>query len=389
MASFISLPRELRDDILHHILLAESPVPSGDDVNTDRTPIYDVESKSWSKQNVLYEPRTVQPMATALMLVNRQLQAETQDALGRIPGQGMVCKVDLMLLKERGLWVTFVHVPRRCKIWDQVNVKIRPVDVTPRSQAAPTWRCTWEPDYDSPPTVVWPFYYALERFLKAGPTGVSAMEDEDSVEEYRDENMRAREDSCDDATCDEGSPGNCGSDDESSDEYGFEGYGFEDDNTSVDRHIFVKCLVLDFVSPAEGETPWRYIPELSPRALTRISTGARLLPHREPANSRRMYIRPTRLAEFFAKYLRVIVDNHLEDMMSYGSVVLKRVGFISIRVDGEPYDEIDLGVLVGGLSWWGIPYHSSYEKQAAFKEWHEGVLASRRVAGLGIGEGDQ
>ncbi|KAK6828351.1 hypothetical protein PG987_011692 [Apiospora arundinis] len=318
-------------------------------------------------------------MATALMLVNRQLQAETQDALGRIPGQGMVCKVDLMLLKERGLWVTFVHVPRRCKIWDQVNVKIRPVDVTPRSQTAPTWRCTWEPGDASSPTVVWPFYYALERFLKAGPTGDSAMEDEDSVEEDRDENVSARKDSCDDATCDE----------RSSDEYGFEGYGFEDDNTSVDRHIFVKCLVLDFVSPAEGETPWRYIPELSPRGLTRISTGARLLPHHESANFRRMYIRPTRLAEFFAKYLRVIVDNHLEDMMSYGSVVLKRVGFISIRVDGEPYDEIDLGVLVGGLSWWGIPCHSSYEKQAAFKEWHKGVLASRRAAGLGIGEGDQ
>ncbi|KAK7985787.1 hypothetical protein PG988_003409 [Apiospora saccharicola] len=126
MTSFIDLPREIRDDILHRTLLSERSAPAKGEDGVDRTPITDIKVKcSLFKDRVLYEKQTTQPTATTLMLANRQLRKETQDALKRLPDQGMRCKVDIMFLEERELWVTFTHVPLCSTTLDQVDVTIR------------------------------------------------------------------------------------------------------------------------------------------------------------------------------------------------------------------------------------------------------------------------
>ncbi|KAK8062002.1 hypothetical protein PG994_008368 [Apiospora phragmitis] len=102
MASFTSLPREIRDDILHCVLLSARPTPTKREDGPDRTPITDIKARCRLLQDrVLYEPRTLQPTATALMLANRQLYAETQHALKQLPDHGRRCKVDVMFLEER------------------------------------------------------------------------------------------------------------------------------------------------------------------------------------------------------------------------------------------------------------------------------------------------
>ena len=127
MASFLDLPREIRDDILHRaLLLSENPIPTERDKETNRIPIIDINVCCWKlKDRVLYELRISQPTATALMLANRQLRKETQDALKRLPDQGRRCKVDIMFLEERELWVTFTHAALCCTTLDQVDVTIR------------------------------------------------------------------------------------------------------------------------------------------------------------------------------------------------------------------------------------------------------------------------
>ncbi|KAK8123155.1 hypothetical protein PG984_011825 [Apiospora sp. TS-2023a] len=126
MTSFIDLPREIRDDILHRTLLSERSAPAKRKDGVGRTPITDIKARCWMlKDRVLYEKQTTQPTATALMLVNRQLYNETQDALNRLPDQGRRCKVDVMFLEERELWVTFTHIPLCSTRWDQVDVTIR------------------------------------------------------------------------------------------------------------------------------------------------------------------------------------------------------------------------------------------------------------------------
>lgn len=83
-------------------------------------------------KKVLYEPDTVQPAAATLSLVSRQLHAEVQDAVARLQSkEGRRCKVDVMFLEEKELWVTPLRTSAHSPVLDEVETVIRMVGVIP------------------------------------------------------------------------------------------------------------------------------------------------------------------------------------------------------------------------------------------------------------------
>ncbi|KAK8062001.1 hypothetical protein PG994_008367 [Apiospora phragmitis] len=144
-------------------------------------------------------------------------------------------------------------------------------------------------DGGGPAAVTFPFYYALERFLKAGPTGRPA------------------------AT--------------------------ENQRTEVDRRIVVEHLVLNFVSPADES----------------LLAGP----------DEKMKCRHAR------QYTGRAVGR------------ARRVGTISVLVDGELIDRIDRGELIEGMPCRHPAGSPRYEQvKTAFEAWHEIVLENRKAAGL-------
>ncbi|KAK7915216.1 hypothetical protein PG985_012919 [Apiospora marii] len=341
MASFLDLPREIRDDILHHVLLLEHPAPAEREDEADRTPITDITARCrLFKDSVLYEKQTVRPMATALMLANRQLNNETQAALYRLPDQGRRFKVDIMFLEERELWVTFTHVPLCRTSLDQVDVTIRLVGTMRGFGAGFSHEKTiWAGDH-GPPAVVFPFYYALERFLRAGPTGQPAT---------------------------------------------------TPDRTDLDRHMVVKHLVLNFVSPddpnllagPDERILWRRARRLGGTPLTPASTLATLTAEREAVEYQAKLGRPEWLAGLLASCLRMMINTTPRMALRHGGLLYERVGEISVKVDGATIEKIDLGAMIDRLSCHLSPASPRYEDvKVRFDEWHVSVLASRRAAGL-------
>ncbi|KAK7962921.1 uncharacterized protein PG986_003746 [Apiospora aurea] len=164
MASLMILPREIRDDILERVLLSETQSPRERGREPGQTRITDLEPYRWMFENkpVLSEPQTVQPTASALLLVSRQFHDETLDALRRLPCQGRRHKMEFMLLESRELWLTFTHVPFRCTTLEQVDFTVRLVGTMQDPSRA-----------ESPGGIgrhVLGILYALARCLNCGPT---------------------------------------------------------------------------------------------------------------------------------------------------------------------------------------------------------------------------
>ena len=129
MLSLLTLPREVRDIILRFVLFSESqPAPDTyDDASVPaRTPILDVHYLSWLKsRGVLYQPETVKPAATPLLLTSHQLCAETRKALAIWRGYGYT--LDVMLVHERELWPTWTSIPAFARRIDALDVTFRVV----------------------------------------------------------------------------------------------------------------------------------------------------------------------------------------------------------------------------------------------------------------------
>ncbi|KAK7915321.1 hypothetical protein PG985_013024 [Apiospora marii] len=331
MASLLGLSREIRDEILQWVLQHERTPPAGREqqlAGEERVPIVDVRTGAWLlKHKVLYEPKTAQPTATPLLLVNRQLNAEVQDAVARLQRkEGRSCKVDVMLLEEKELWVTPLRTPTCSPVLDQVEAVIRMVGVIPDSDL-PAERTIWDKCSDGPPYYKHTFYYALERFLRAGPTGRPVA-----------------------AEC------------------------FD----KVDRHMVVHRLVLNFVTPTPDEQhPLALNGEYRECMAARCFGG--------PAGNksyRKKLLRPEWLANELLNTLRFIIRGGKYEVR-YARLVLERVGVITVQIDGRPYQEIDVGAHLRGMKFRGDPNWPGHQESKDFyRAWRKEVFAARAAAGL-------
>ncbi|KAK8043345.1 hypothetical protein PG993_005775 [Apiospora rasikravindrae] len=355
MAFFMNLPREIRDDILDRVLLSERPVPAArEDSEKNQTPLAGLEAYRWISEDkpVFSDPQTAQPTATALLLVSRQFHGETQDALKRLPDRGKRYKIDFVLMEERELWLTFVHVPLGCTALEQVDFTVRLVGTMRGSEPGEKTQVSLTLLLaDGASDVTFGVYYALARFLKAGPTGKPP------------------------ATA-------------------------ESRTSDIDRGMTVRHLVLNFLSPADegllagpGErSAWM----ASRRSRRTPSSGDADIPSVEGAAAaeggatavdyQTKLMRPEWLAKYTRSHLRMLIWGTARLTLGYGRVLYERVGDIVFQVDGETVGTLDLGVLIDGMPCQHRRTSKHYDRiNAEFQEWHKSVLENRRAAGLWVG----
>ncbi|KAF6795835.1 hypothetical protein CSOJ01_13370 [Colletotrichum sojae] len=106
MATLMTLPREIRDEILSHALQADIPAPESPAASRDR------------KRIIEYLPLYIQrdqsttpwPSGLGLLLANRQLHAE---ALPLLEKHDANPELDVMYVRKCGLWPTWTRTPLR------------------------------------------------------------------------------------------------------------------------------------------------------------------------------------------------------------------------------------------------------------------------------------
>ncbi|RYP68280.1 hypothetical protein DL771_006782 [Monosporascus sp. 5C6A] len=155
MAALLDIPRELRDHIIGLAVLSGRPAPIGSSI------IHDASGLTRAQIIEVY-------------FASRNEIKRSHDALERNPGRGRSYALDLMLAKEEVLRPTWILVPAYTKHVDSVDVTVRiagAMSALPAYHKCNRWHSMFGGGGGGPPGVVWLFYNALERFLKAGPVG--------------------------------------------------------------------------------------------------------------------------------------------------------------------------------------------------------------------------
>jgi hypothetical protein len=129
MPSLMNLPRELRDHILQFALLAETNQPPSlhqpfEELVASRKQYDKPALQSWSSL-VLGDPSHAMSNATALLLVNRQLRVEIQEAMNKLAKQGGIYELDVVVLDEILPLTTWICVPFLTTAVEELNISIR------------------------------------------------------------------------------------------------------------------------------------------------------------------------------------------------------------------------------------------------------------------------
>jgi hypothetical protein len=188
MASLMTIPRELRDHICHFALLAQTnEAPSlnkpFEELVANRKQYENPNLISWSSL-VLSDPSHNVSNATALLLVNRQLRAESQEAIQRLEKQGVTYELDVVVVDEILPLTTWICVPFLTTAVEELNITIRiSGSYDPEKDRihdgferlfgpySPygSFKGFQEEDVDGP-ALGWQIYGILERFLRVGAT---------------------------------------------------------------------------------------------------------------------------------------------------------------------------------------------------------------------------
>lgn len=166
MASFLTLPLELRLVIIQLVVYNEENAPFERPLQTDRVPVKERQHyRGWGDGRTTLctpNPSHYVPKASNLLRTNRQLKSETESLLRK--SQSLVYKLDLAIMQGYELWPTWTSIPSKARIVDEVCVKIRVAGPGPLCFRA------LQPGNAAPPHIVWWFYNMLERFLVEGPS---------------------------------------------------------------------------------------------------------------------------------------------------------------------------------------------------------------------------
>ncbi|KAF2814042.1 uncharacterized protein BDZ99DRAFT_567736 [Mytilinidion resinicola] len=171
MSSLLSIPREIRDNIIElslscvrkpHSSIAEAESTRSTKKNSHR-PFFS--SWSFGLKHVLFEPPSYTSSSLALLLVNHQLSSETVATLSRLSNNAQLppYELDVMFVRELELWPTWLSVPVIAKHLDRVNVTFRALGLHTGAKRQ------WNPGDGSPPQILWCFYYLMEHVLRQGP----------------------------------------------------------------------------------------------------------------------------------------------------------------------------------------------------------------------------
>ncbi|KAL1601638.1 hypothetical protein SLS60_006553 [Paraconiothyrium brasiliense] len=176
MPSFMTLPREIRDQICTcSILLSDTPPdttrPSKELIEKRVQPATP-SLEAWSKV-VLYLPKPPNTCTTSLLQTNKQLYAETLATLDRLAANPPDYALDLIILDESLLLPTWTSVPVITNRVDTVHVSFRisgAYENRKKHRKLGSYQGFRGGD-GAGPAMGWQLYAVLERFIKAGARG--------------------------------------------------------------------------------------------------------------------------------------------------------------------------------------------------------------------------
>lgn len=350
-----ALPIEIREYILELALLSDNTEPptdsltltkelrkvklqERDDFRTQRSTLTAgqytfLEKRFWHWGDflpVFYREGTFRDTTLALLLVSRQIHAETKSILHRkmFPPSW---KADVMFIKNVGLWTTWLSASRLVRNVDTVQAQFRSFNAPEALDGAFFRGHIWTAGCGGPAVGVWGFYDLLVGFLEGtiGPFP-QKMEVDDHGK-------------------------------------------YEDERRTDNRGITVKRLVIDCLSSTEENImPLNYSKGRS------YILGARRSDSAIPEQKRAALV----LARFFKYFLGILLQPVLYEL-DQSKLLFERVGEIFIQVDGEPYGHFDLSGILTRL-WW-IHRNKLVLVNKAFK-WKEAAIEKRRQAGFRVVE---
>jgi len=178
MPSLLTLPRELRDEIISYAILAplnEAPplTATFSDLTDGRDSVCNPGLRAWGITDAIkYKLGNVPSSSASLLLVNRQLYSETVSNLLILP-ESRTYDLDIILLDEVLLLPTWLRVPMLTTSVDKINVTFRIAGSSPAHERYRTYGSYsgFNIGNGAGPAMSWLIYSLLERFFKVGPTG--------------------------------------------------------------------------------------------------------------------------------------------------------------------------------------------------------------------------
>jgi hypothetical protein len=328
----LSLPRELRDQIITLVLKHRYPSPQTTAEVEDQTRI----SLRSVDENILGgsafylgDASSYIPNAAGLLLASRQIRSETQDALNRLD---LAYELEVKFVNERYLAPTWTLIPTQTKHYKRVQVCFQSMGAWQEPMLPSNFLQSnpWMTGCGGPPPYVWLFYNTLMHFLTYGIDAPQA--------------------------------------------------------TATPGIISVERLELNFIDPEETHL-------LPPEDDAMSIWRARLEPaRRSRRRSRRSrcsqnverpeLLRPEWLARDLAQYIRSLFCMSYHTA-AYASKFHGRIGYMVFKINGEVTDEIDVGQLLADLgfndSFGGVAREHRVE---AWISWKEEAQELRRKRGL-------
>ncbi|KAK3080122.1 hypothetical protein LTS18_003065 [Coniosporium uncinatum] len=337
MSSLLGLPREIRDEIITFVLCSQKEPPEyqGDTSSVDGfdntgAEYADFRCQSWSTGGLLRhstDSNTYTINASGLLLVNRQLRAETL----KVASKSLNYSLDMFLLNEIQLLPTWTCIPL-------LSQQAASVTATLRYQGHPSGRRSgFRGGCCGPPPLVWSFYILLERFVKVGPIGPMKVEKVKNRKVFR---------------------------------------------KAVDRNICIKTLHIDIRTPHDFPEnceldPWPPTDESRERKR-------RARYHDAPVNPGKYWVmHPEEVLGFLQSYLSTLLSMCYHTA-EFGALMYERVGTIEMSLDGEMREVWNLEEMLAAFPAEG-PYQSFQKgRQAHFPTWRRETLDMRQKSGLPV-----
>lgn len=169
MPTLLSLPREILDKILKLLIEVYTPAPQDISDASNRASLNDFKYEGcfYHGWNNLYIEDPPKPDVASLLLVNRQLRAETLDVIRLLPTRHSYI-LDVLIVEEKEIWPTWLYVPVLTTRVDRVYCQIRNIGFPTQDRQV---QSLYQRGDGGPAAIAWAYYNLVERFLKVGPIG--------------------------------------------------------------------------------------------------------------------------------------------------------------------------------------------------------------------------
>ncbi|KAF2791811.1 hypothetical protein K505DRAFT_326582 [Melanomma pulvis-pyrius CBS 109.77] len=377
MPSFMSLPLELRDEICTYVILApKRPPPSinqtSEQILQNRQTYREPALHSLGGRDLVkYLPEDeFVTTSTPLMLVSRQLHAETVANVERLGAEAHSYDLDIILVDETLLCPTWIRVPALTTRVNRVNVTLRIAgsyaEISGKYEGYSSYR-GFVVASGMGPAMAWTLYCVFERFFKAGPVGNIKSEADEARAKvqlrsrikrfmkriFRGDLGRGKDiDTASNASGD-------------APDYSMISYAQSHPYPDRGRGISIKSLNINVETPS-GIDQSRF-----GEPLSGVSTQDFIEDH---------VLDPDYLTNFIWRYLTQTLT--LYDNAWYGSSLYEFLDEVVLRKDGEDFKRLD-----AALSFRDLKLPNDFESgdtRDTFNEWKRTCAKKRRRAGLRV-----